>query len=65
MPTWETCRLCQMTHYLQTLCRDQGDITTRTFYENKCLHGPGTRGSIRVVYSVCRTGFKRSFQLYW
>lgn len=42
--------------HLQSLCRDQGDITTRRFYENKCLSGPGTWGSILVIYSVNGSG---------
>lgn len=66
MPPTESFRLCQIIHYLQSLCRDQGDITTITFYKNKCLRGPGTWGSISELYVLLTDqGSKLPYQLSW
>lgn len=66
MPPSETFCLCQITYYLQTLYRDQVDISTRTFHENRYLYGPGTRGSILELYTLFTDqGSKHSCQLAW
>lgn len=66
MPPSEAFRLRQIIHFLQMTCQDQDDITTQTYYENKCLSGPGTCGSISELYTLfADQGSKLSYQLAW
>lgn len=52
MPPTETYRLHQIIHFMQTLTKDQVDITTRTLFENRYIRGPEQRGGITELYAL-------------